>query len=61
MLAFHYYPNHFLQKYTITNINCQHNAYLESIKTSIICRKLGKRQKHNKQILKLNLDTSEYQ
>ena len=35
-------------------MNCQHNAYLESIKTSIIGKKLGKCQKHNRQILEHN-------
>ena len=39
---FHSYHNHFLQNYTI---KCQDNPYLESIKTSIIGRKLGKFQK----------------
>ena len=45
----------FMQKCTIININCQHNAYLESIKMSIIGRKLGKCQKHNEQILEHNI------
>ena len=44
--------NNFMQKYTIININCQHNRYLESIKMSIIGRKLAK--KHNEQIMKHN-------
>ena len=35
-------------------MNCQHNAYLESIQTSIIGRKLGKCQKDNRQILEHN-------
>ena len=35
----------FYAKCTIININCQHNAYLESIKMSIIGKKLGKCQK----------------
>ena len=35
-------------------MNCQHNAYLESIKTSIIGRKLGNAKKHNRQILEHN-------
>ena len=39
---FHSYHDYFLQNYTI---KCQHNPYLESIKTSIIGRKLGKFQK----------------
>ena len=39
---FHSYHNHFLQNYTI---KCQDNPYLESVRTSIIGRKLGKFQK----------------
>ena len=42
---FHSYHDHFLQNYTIKSMKCQHNPYLESIKTSIIGRKLGKFQK----------------
>ena len=41
-----------MQKCTITNINCQHNAFLESTEMSIIYKKLGKI--HNEQILKHN-------
>ena len=46
----------FMQKCTIIIINCLHNnAYLESIKTSIIDRKLGQiPKKHNKQIMEHN-------
>ena len=42
---FYSYHDYFLQNYTIKNIKCQHNPYLESIKTSIIGGKLGKFQK----------------
>ena len=44
----------FIQKCIIININCQHNAYLESIKMSIVGRKLGNAKKHNEQILEHN-------
>ena len=42
---FHSYHDYFLQNYTIKSIKCQNNPYLESIKTSIIGKKLGKFQK----------------
>ena len=42
---FHSHHDYFLQNYTIKGMKCQHNPYLESIKTSIIGRKLGKFQK----------------
>ena len=42
---FHSYHDYFLQNYTIKSMKCQHNPYLESIKTSILARKLGKFQK----------------
>ena len=42
---FHSYHDYFLQNYTIKSLKCQHNPYLESIKTSTIGRKLGKFQK----------------
>ena len=42
---FHSYHDYFLQNYTVKSMKCQHNPYLESIKTSIIGRKLGKFQK----------------
>ena len=41
----HSYHDYFLQNYTIKSMKCQNNPYLESIKTSIIGRKLGKFQK----------------
>ena len=41
LLTFYSYYYHFNTKCTIVNINCQHNAYLGSIKMSIIGRKLG--------------------
>ena len=40
-----------MKKYLLKNINSPQNAYLESIKTSIMGKKLGKCQKHNRQIL----------
>ena len=40
--------DYFLQNYTIKSMKCQHNPYLESIKTSIIGRKLGNSKKHNR-------------
>ena len=33
---------------------CQHNTYLESVKMSIISRKLGNAKKHNRLILEHN-------
>ena len=42
---FHSYHDYFLQNYTVKSMKCQHNPYLESIKTSIIGRKIGKFQK----------------
>ena len=44
----------FMQKCTIINIYCQHNAYLESIKTSIIDRNWGNAKKDNEQIMEHN-------
>ena len=41
---FHSYHDYFLQNYTIKSMKCQHNPCQESIKTSIIGRKLGKFQ-----------------
>ena len=40
--------------YNYININYQHNAYLESIKISIIGRNWGNAKKHNEQILEHN-------
>ena len=42
---FYSYHDHFMQEYTIININCQHNVYIGSIKMNVIGRKLGKCQK----------------
>ena len=37
---FHSYHDYCLQNYTIKSMKCQHNPYLESIKTSIIRQKI---------------------
>ena len=42
---FHSYHDYFLQNCTIKIMKCQHNPYLDSIKTSMVDRKLGKFQK----------------